>query len=309
MKGYVPGEQPRGGKFIKLNTNENPTRARPSVQRAIGTTIKMGLQKYPDPMATAFRARAGEVLGVPPDWIMCGNGSDDILTIVTRAFVGQGDLLRLPYPSYILYKTLAELQGAECRGGSFQPDWRLATTLRQHGRGLKLAFLPNPNSPSGTIVPPERVLRASRSRCRARCWSTKRTSISRIEIACTWCANPTRSWFRERLSKSYALAGLRFGFIVAQPHIIERAGEGEGQLQLRCPVDRRRDCGDRRSGMARRESGEDSCNSRTADRAAARAGISGRRLASQLCVGDTLEPQTPRVCTSNSSKRRCSCDI
>ena len=53
------------------------------------------------------------MLGVEPSWILCGNGSDDILTIVTRAFVGQGDLLRLPYPSYILYKTLAQLQGAE----------------------------------------------------------------------------------------------------------------------------------------------------------------------------------------------------
>ena len=54
-----------------------------------------------------------------PDWILCGNGSDDILTIVTRTLVGQGELLRLPYPSYILYRTLAEIQGARVRGGAF----------------------------------------------------------------------------------------------------------------------------------------------------------------------------------------------
>src|SRR5687768_10043810 len=113
IAGYVPGEQPRAGKFIKLNTNENPYPCSPAVQRAIGAAIKTGLQRYPDPMATAFRARASELLGVPPEWILSGNGSDDILTIATRAFVGQGDLLRLPYPSYILYKTLAHLQGAE----------------------------------------------------------------------------------------------------------------------------------------------------------------------------------------------------
>ena len=74
--------------------------------------LERGLARYPDPLATAFRRRAGEVLGVDPDWILCGNGSDDILTIVTRALVGQRQWLRLPYPSYILYKTLAQLQGA-----------------------------------------------------------------------------------------------------------------------------------------------------------------------------------------------------
>ncbi len=58
MQGYVPGEQPREGNVVKLNTNENPYPSSPAVQRAIGTAIKMGLQKYPDPMADAFRNRA-----------------------------------------------------------------------------------------------------------------------------------------------------------------------------------------------------------------------------------------------------------
>jgi histidinol-phosphate aminotransferase len=105
MAGYVPGEQPQAGKFIKLNTNENPYPPSPKVARAVAEVLERGLQKYPDPMADAFRTRAAEVLGLPgKEWILCGNGSDDILTICTRAFVGEGDLLRLPYPSYILYK-------------------------------------------------------------------------------------------------------------------------------------------------------------------------------------------------------------
>ena len=107
---YVPGEQPQGGKAIKLNTNENPYPPSPAVARAIGTAVKMGLQRYPDPTALAFRTRAAQVLGVEPDWILCGNGSDEILTLATRAFVGEGSWLRLPYPSYILYKTLAQIQ-------------------------------------------------------------------------------------------------------------------------------------------------------------------------------------------------------
>src|SRR6202042_1394947 len=90
MSGYVPGEQPQAGKFIKLNTNENPYPASPAVRQAILGVLDRGLARYPDPLATAFRRRAGEVLNVDPDWILCGNGSDDILTILTRALVGQG---------------------------------------------------------------------------------------------------------------------------------------------------------------------------------------------------------------------------
>ncbi len=99
------------------------------------------------------------MLGVDPDWILCGNGSDDMLTIVTRAFVGEAQSLRLPYPSYILYQTLAQLQGAAGEEVRFEHDWTLwRQTFAGRAADLRLAFLPNPNSPSGTILPPERVL-------------------------------------------------------------------------------------------------------------------------------------------------------
>src|SRR4029078_13349037 len=89
MKGYTPGEQPQGAeKFIKLNTNENSYQCSPKVKAAIGRVVEGGLQKYTYPTAAAFRIRAGELHDVEPDWILCGNGSEDILTIVRRAFVG-----------------------------------------------------------------------------------------------------------------------------------------------------------------------------------------------------------------------------
>ena len=70
-------------------------------------------------MADAFRIRAAALWGVDKDWILCGNGSDDILTILTRSLVGAGQTLRLPYPSYVLYKTLAEIQGAHAEEVQF----------------------------------------------------------------------------------------------------------------------------------------------------------------------------------------------
>ena len=156
MTGYTPGEQPQGvDKLIKLNTNENPYPCSPKVKAAIGRVVQAGLQKYPDPMATAFRIRAGELYGVDPDWIMCGNGSDDILTIVTRAFVGTSDMIRFANPSYLLYRTLAEIQGAACDIVNFNADWSLPAEFSKGNDWLRLAFLANPNSPSGTVIPPE----------------------------------------------------------------------------------------------------------------------------------------------------------
>ncbi|MGA2033124.1 MAG: histidinol-phosphate transaminase [Thermoguttaceae bacterium] len=221
MAGYSPGEQPRGGGFIKLNTNENPYPPSPAVAPAIQEVLQRGLQKYPDPMAEAFRQAAGSALGVEPDWIMAGNGSDDILTIVTRAFVGAGQRLRLPYPSYVLYKTLAQIQGAGAEEVCFRPDWSLPAQFAAGAEDLKLVFLANPNSPSGTVVPPEKVLEIAR---RLPCPLVVDEAYA--DFAETNClglvAENEKVLVLRTLSKSYALAGLRFGYVVAQPRVIEQ---------------------------------------------------------------------------------------
>jgi histidinol-phosphate aminotransferase len=221
MSGYVPGEQPQQGGFVKLNTNENPYPPSPAVAAAVNEALQRGLRKYPDPLAGAFRRAASDVLGVPPEWILAGNGSDDILTIVTRALVGEGQLLRMPYPSYILYRTLAELQDARCEEVPFQPDWSLPAAFAQGNSDLRLVFLANPNSPSGTVVPPERVLElAEQLPC------PLLVDEAYADFAETNCmalvAKNERIMVSRSFSKSYALAGLRFGYLVAQPQLIEQ---------------------------------------------------------------------------------------
>jgi len=221
MDGYVPGEQPQAGKFIKLNTNENPYPPSPLVITAIEAAARSGLQRYPDPVATAFRLQAEQVLGVPADWILCGNGSDDILTMVTRGFADAGSLLRLPYPSYILYRTLAQIQDVRWEEVSFQQDWSLADDFVQSTDDLRLAFLPNPNSPSGTMLDPEAVLAlAEQLPC------PLLVDEAYADFAETNCldlvARSEKIMVSRSFSKSYALAGLRFGFLVAQPSVIEQ---------------------------------------------------------------------------------------
>ncbi len=222
MDGYTPGEQPQGGKFIKLNTNENPYPPSAAIRGAIAEVIERGLQKYPDPMANAFRTRAVELHGLPSkDWVLCGNGSDDVLTICTRAFVGQGDLLRLPYPSYILYRTLAQLQGARWEEVRFADDWSLPASFGDSAAGLKLAFLPNPNSPTGTMVSREKVLElAERLPCPL---LVDEAYVDFADFSCIDLPTQNEKILVSRtLSKSYGLAGLRFGYLVAQPQMIEQ---------------------------------------------------------------------------------------
>jgi histidinol-phosphate aminotransferase len=222
MKGYLPGEQPGGAqaeKFIKLNTNENPYPCSAKVRAAIGRVVQTGLQKYPDPLATSFRIRAGELLGVDPDWILCGNGSDDILTIVTRAFVGTSDMVRFANPSYLLYRTLAEIQGAACDIINYNADWSLPPSFGQTNDWLRLAFLANPNSPSGTTLPPAAVAElADTLPC------PLLVDEAYADFADTSCvslvAENSKIMIARTLSKSYALAGLRFGYLIAHPDII-----------------------------------------------------------------------------------------
>ena len=221
MTGYLPGEQPQGSKLIKLNTNENPYTCSPKVMAAIGHAIKAGLQKYPDPSAMAFRQRASEQLAVDPSWILCGNGSDDILTIITRALVDAGDTVRYPNPSYVLYKTLAEIQGAECDVVNFEPNWTLSSSFTAPHDRLKLAYLANPNSPSGTVLPPAEVAKiADALPC------PLLVDEAYADFAETNCvslvAQNEKIMVARTLSKSYALAGLRFGFLIAQPQLIEQ---------------------------------------------------------------------------------------
>ncbi len=219
MAGYAPGEQPPPGKFLKLNTNENPYPPSETVVRAIQQAAQRGLERYPDPLGNAFRHRAAQLYGVEPDGILCGNGSDDILTIVTRAFVGQGLALRTTFPSYILYRSLAQLQGAVVEEIRFQPDWSLGDDFGTPNQRVRLAILTNPNSPSGTVVPIERVAElAEQLTC------PLLVDEAYADFADSNCLDLVRRFphvmIVRTLSKSYALAGLRFGYLIARPEMV-----------------------------------------------------------------------------------------
>src|SRR5580658_8837170 len=125
LAAYVPGEQPRDRRYIKLNTNENPYPPSPRVLDALRSAITADLRLYPDPMASALREKAAEVYGVSADRILAGNGSDDLLTMIVRACAGPGDRVFYPTPTYSLYETLVAIQGATSVEVPFPGDFSL----------------------------------------------------------------------------------------------------------------------------------------------------------------------------------------
>jgi histidinol-phosphate aminotransferase len=217
MAGYVPGEQPRDGRFIKLNTNESPYPPSPRALEALRATATGDrLRRYPDPLGTSFRQTAGRVLGVDPDGILIGNGSDDVLTVLTRSFVPDGGLIASPTPSYLLYKTLAEIQNARFETVPFTADWDLPNPWPV--RGASATFVANPNSPSGTVLPAATLERLAEE---------VGGPLVLDEAYVDFADGNGLSLSRRRnvvvtrtLSKSYGLAGLRFGFAVADPALV-----------------------------------------------------------------------------------------
>lgn len=217
MTGYVPGEQPQGGPVVKLNTNEAPYPPSPAVLEALRSALSgERLRRYPDPTGTRFRRVAAEVLRIAPEMILIGNGSDDILTILTRAFVPEGGLVVSLSPSYPLYRNLAEIQNARFTQVPFTPDWGLPDpwpTL-----DADLTFLANPNSPTGTLVSLEQIERLADQLTGPLVVDEAYVDFAphnALDLVRAGKVIVTRSF-----SKSYAMAGLRFGIAIAPAEII-----------------------------------------------------------------------------------------
>jgi histidinol-phosphate aminotransferase len=221
MDGYVPGEQPPLGKrIIKLNTNENPYPPSPKVMQAIHEIEPEVLRRYPNPSADAFRSAAAKVLDVSPDMILAGNGSDDILTIVTRTFLSADDAMVYPEPTYSLYPILAKIQQAKHVGVPWEENWSLPMKglLAAGGRAIYVA---NPNAPSGTFVSPLELAELA-----VAFDGVVLIDEAYADFADYNCLSLVRQHenivISRSFSKAYSLAGLRFGYAIAQPQVIEQ---------------------------------------------------------------------------------------
>ncbi len=218
MSGYVPGEQPQGRRYIKLNTNENPYPPSPKVIDAVRAAVNDDLRLYPDPLANALRDRAAAVYGLQRDNILVGNGSDELLNLIVRACVSGGDHVVYPYPTYSLYDTLVTLQEGMATHIAYPTDFSLPSGLVE-ARG-RVTFICHPNSPSGTPVPIE-AIRALAERVAGLLVVDEAYVDFAAANALALVTKHDNIVVLRTFSKSFSLAGMRVGLAFASPAIIE----------------------------------------------------------------------------------------
>ena len=164
LHAYVPGEQPKGRKLIKLNTNENPYPPSPKVLSSVAKAVDGRLRLYPNPLCQPLREKLAELHGCTPDHLLIGNGSDEVLALLIRAFAepeaslkpgSNPSLARVQYfwPSYSLYPVLTDIHGAVRHPVPLPADFSIpnAAALRRLGWDTKAAIslVTTPNAPSG----------------------------------------------------------------------------------------------------------------------------------------------------------------
>ncbi len=217
MKGYVPGEQPQSGGFIKLNTNENPYPPSAALLDRLRQACTEDLRLYPDPDATALRALLARTFGPSPDHFIVGNGSDELLTIIIRSFAGEGDSIAYAYPTYGYYQPLIEVQGAQAVVVDYPEDFSLPSALAE--TGANLTFVVNPNAPSGTLVPVEHIA-ALAERVRG-ILVVDEAYVDFSQGGCIDLVGDRANVIVVRtMSKSFSLAGMRIGFACTSPEIV-----------------------------------------------------------------------------------------
>jgi histidinol-phosphate aminotransferase len=221
LKPYVPGEQPKIDKLIKLNTNENPYPPSPCVVQAITAAAQQGLQLYPDPESTALREVIARHHGIAADQVFVGNGSDEVLAHAFFSFFQQGKPLLMPDISYSFYQVYCGLYGITAELIPLGSDMILQVDDYRRPHAVGGVVIANPNAPTGRLLPLRDVELLLQSQPQ---------QVVLVDEAYIDFGGETAIGLIERypnllvvqtLSKSRSLAGLRVGFAVGSRHLIE----------------------------------------------------------------------------------------
>ncbi len=216
--GYTPGFQPKATDVVKLNTNENPYPPSPKVVKALAEVKPEQFRRYPDPMGTLFREAAAEIHGVSPENILCCNGGDELLAMAIRACCDERRPLAYPVPTYTLYPVLAKLHDCEAIEVPFDAEFNLPPKLATTGAALTIVC--NPNAPTGSLIRAEELASLA----------AEIKGVLLIDEAYTdfseWnCVSLVKDFpnviILRTLSKGYSLAGLRFGYAIANKGLID----------------------------------------------------------------------------------------
>lgn len=218
LHGYTPGLQPSGEGWIKLNTNENPYPPSPRVGAALAACAVESLRLYPEPRSLALRQAIARHHCLSETQVLIGNGSDEVLALLARAFCGQNAPLACTDPSYSLYPVLADTVGAPILRIEFDRGFSLPVA-RCAAVDAPIFFLTSPNAPSGVGFPRASIAALARGFRgllvvdEAYAAFAEEDAVGLVNELPNVCCVRT-------FSKSHALAGIRCGYLLARPEVV-----------------------------------------------------------------------------------------
>ena len=216
---YVPGEQPKDKKYIKLNTNENPYPPSKKVIEVMKNAINDDLKLYPDPTCSDLIGEIAKYYNLHEDEVFVGNGSDEILAFSFMAFFSTDKKILFPDISYTFYKVYAELFNLDYELVKLDEDFNIPLEeLKKQNGGV---IIPNPNAPTGKYIDVEDLRKLV---------EVNKDSVVIIDEAYVDFGGESMVKFVkdydnllvvQTLSKSRSLAGLRVGFALGNKDLIE----------------------------------------------------------------------------------------
>ena len=216
---YVPGEQPKLSKLVKLNTNENPYGPSPKAIAAMQAELNDDLRLYPDPNGERLKQAVADYYGVSSKQVFVGNGSDEVLAHAFHGLFQHGQPLLFPDISYSFYPVYCGLYGIDFVQVPLDEQFQIR--VEDYARPNGGIIFPNPNAPTGRVL----ALQAIEQLLKANPHSVVLVDEAYIdfggETAISLVDQYPNLLVTQTLSKSRSLAGLRVGIAVGHPDLIE----------------------------------------------------------------------------------------
>ncbi|OLU32492.1 histidinol-phosphate transaminase [Pseudomonas sp. PA15(2017)] len=216
---YVPGEQPKLSKLVKLNTNENPYGPSPRAIAAMQAELNDDLRLYPDPNGDRLKQAVAAYYGVPSSQVFVGNGSDEVLAHAFHGLFQHGKPLLFPDISYSFYPVYCGLYGIQAEPIALDEQFQIR--VEDYARPNGGIIFPNPNAPTGCLLALEAVERLLQANPDSVVLVDEAYIDFGGESAIGLVSRYPNLLVTQTLSKSRSLAGLRVGLAVGHEDLIE----------------------------------------------------------------------------------------
>lgn len=220
---YVPGEQPKMTRLVKLNTNENPYGPSPKAMAAMQAELNDDLRLYPDPNGDRLKQAVARYYGVDAAQVFVGNGSDEVLAHAFHGLFQHGKPLLFPDITYSFYPVYCGLYGIEPKQIPLDENFQIniADYSRENAGENSGIIFPNPNAPTGCLLPLAAVEQLLKQNTETVVLVDEAYIDFGGESAVALVNQYPNLLVTQTLSKSRSLAGLRVGIAVGHPDLIE----------------------------------------------------------------------------------------